>query len=209
MAILATTPANALKIQTEQNAQLIFHVFDILKLDGTDTTQLPLLDRLDLLHQAVRRAQNPNVVEVPTEVIGKAGIHQSLLATGAEGTVWKKMDSRYQPGVRSRSWLKRKRGLAVTAFVSNFKPGSPERGHSDLVGAVEFSCRQDGGTVSPIGWISSWTDTERRAMTTIDAAGRMGLNPEYLQRKAIITGQDLSARSQRLRHARLVCWLDD
>lgn len=206
-AILATTPANASKIQTEQNARLVFHAFDILKLDGADTTQMPLLDRVDLLHQAVRRAQNPHIVEVSTDVIGKAGIHESLLADGAEGSVWKRMDGRYQPGRRVRHWLKRKRGLAVTAFVSNFKPGSPERGNSDLVGAVEFSCEQDGGVTCPIGWISSWTDAERRAMTTIDAGGRVGLNPEYLGKKAVITGQDLSARSRRLRHARLVCWV--
>jgi hypothetical protein len=92
--------------------------------------------------------------------------------------------------------------------VSNFKLGSPERGHSDLVGAVEFSCPHDDGTASPIGWVSSWTDAERRKMTTIDGEGRVGLNQDYRQKEAIITGQDLSARARRLRHARLVCWLD-
>ncbi len=208
MAILATTPTNALKIQTEQNARLVFHAFDILKLQGADTTQHPLLDRLDMLNQAVRRAGNPQVLEMPVHVIGKVGIHQSLLATGAEGSVWKKLNGNYQPAQRVRHWVKRKRGLAVTAFVSGFKPGTPDRGHGDLVGAVEFSCQQADGTASPIGWISSWTDAERRAMTAMDAAGRVGLNPDYLEKKAIISGQDLSARSRRLRHARLVCWLD-
>jgi ATP-dependent DNA ligase len=208
MAILATTPANAQKIQVDQESRLVFHAFDILKLQGADATQQPLLDRLDLLHRAVRIAQNPHVAEVPGHVIGKAGIHQNLLATGEEGSVWKKLDGCYQPGQRVRHWVKRKRGLFVTAFVSDFKPGTPGRGNGELVGAVEFSCRQADGTVSPIGWISSWADAERRAMTTIDAAGRVGLNSEYLQKKAIITGQDLSARSRRLRHARLVCWLD-
>ena len=208
MAVLATTPTNALKIQTEQNARLVFHAFDILKLQGVDATQQPLLDRLDTLNRAVRRAENPHVLEVPVHVIGKSRIHQSLLATGAEGSVWKKLDERYQPGQRVRHWVKRKRGLALTAIVSDFKPGTPDRGHGDLVGAVEFSCQQADGTVSPIGWISSWTDAERRAMTAMDAAGRVVLNPDYLQKKAIITGQDLSARSRRLRHARLVCWLD-
>jgi len=208
MAILATTPTNALKIQTEQNARLAFHAFDILKLQGTDTTQQPLLNRLDLLNQAVRRAGNPHVVEVPGHVIGKSRIHESLLAAGEEGSVWKKLDCCYLAGQRVRHWVKRKRGLAVTAFVSNFKPGTPDRGHGGLVGAVEFSCQHADGTVSPIGWSSSWTDVERQAMTAMDTAGRVDLNTKYLQKKAIITGQDLSARSRRLRHARLVCWLD-
>ena len=208
MAILATTPTNALKIQTDQNVRLLFHGFDILKLQGADTTQQPLLNRLDLLHQAVRIAQNPHVVELPGHVIGKSRIHESLLATGAEGSVWKKLDGCYLPGQRVRHWVKRKRGLAVTAFVSNFKLGSPDRGNCDHIGALEFSCRNDDDTSTPIGWVSSWTDAERRAMTTIDDAGRVGLNPDYRQKKAIITGQDLSARSRRLRHARLVCWVD-
>ena len=208
MAILATTPTNALIIQTEQNVRLVFHAFDILKLQGADATQQPLMDRLDLLHQAVRIAQNPHVVELPGHVIGKTRIHENLVATGAEGSVWKKLDGCYLPGQRVRHWVKRKRGLAVTAFVSDFKRGTPDRGHGDLVGAVEFSCQQADGTVSPIGWVSSWTDAERRTMTAIDTAGRVGLNPDYLQKKAIISGQDLSARSRRLRHARLVCWLD-
>lgn len=35
------------------------------------------------------------------------------------------------------------------------------------------------------------------------------LNPGYLGRRALITGQDEAAKSGRLRHARLRTWLDD
>ena len=132
---------------------------------------MPLLDRLDLLRQAVHRAQNTHVVEISTDVFGKAGIHESLLAAGAEGSVLKRMDGLYQPGQRVRHWLKRKRCLAVTALMSNFKPGSPDRGNCNVVGAIEFSCREEDGTLWPIGWVSSWTDAERRAMTAINEAG--------------------------------------
>jgi hypothetical protein len=145
---------------------------------------------------------------VPSYVIGKGRIHQNLLAAGAEGSVWKQLHGRYQPGARSRSWVKRKRGLSVKGFVSDFKPGTPERGNGGLVGALEFSCQDADGTTSPIGWVSAWTDAERRAMTVTDSTGRVGLNPAYVGRKGILTGQDLSARSRRLRHARLVSWMD-
>ena len=35
------------------------------------------------------------------------------------------------------------------------------------------------------------------------------LNPGYLGRRALITGQDEAPKSGRLRHARLRAWLDD
>jgi hypothetical protein len=63
----------------------------------------------------------------------------------------------------------------VTAFVSNFKPGSPDRGNCNVVGAIELSCRPEDGTLWPIGWVSSWTDAEWRAMTAINEAGCMEL----------------------------------
>lgn len=93
-------------------------------------------------------------------------------------------------------------------FESGFKPGTPDRGNRELVGAMELSCQHPDGSVSPIGWISSWPEAERRAMTKRGTSGGIFLNPAYLQKKAIIVGQDLPARSRRQRHARLVCWLD-
>src|SRR5581483_3020073 len=147
MAVLATSPANAQKIQADQNARLIFHAFDILKLQDVDTAQQELPARLDLLHKAVHDAQNPYVLEMPSYVIGKARIHQSLIGEGAEGTVWKQLSGKYRPGERVRHWIKRKRGISMTAFVSNFKPGTPDRGNRDLVGAVEFSCHHADGSV--------------------------------------------------------------
>jgi hypothetical protein len=45
-------------------------------------------------------------------------------------------------------------------------------------------------------------------MTLVAADGTVSLNPRYLNRRANIEGQDVSARAQRLRHARLVSWLD-
>jgi ATP-dependent DNA ligase len=83
------------------------------------------------------------------------------MEAGGEGTVWKRVDQSYEPGCRVRHWIKRKRGTEVEAFVTGFKPGNPERGHGQCVGAVEFSVRQTDGTTKPIAWVSAWSDAER------------------------------------------------
>ena len=44
-------------------------------------------------------------------------------------------------------------------------------------------------------------------MTVRAENGEIELNPDYLGRRAIVVGQDESARSRRLRHARLKHWI--
>ncbi len=99
---------------------------------------------------------------------------------------------------RLKHWIKRKRATEVEAFISGFKPGSPNRGNGHLVGAVEFSVRGPVGDTRPVAWVSSWTDDERRAMTHYDESGAVRLNPAFLGRRALLAAQDESAKSQRL-----------
>lgn len=108
---------------------------------------------------------------------------------------------------RVNHWLKRKRGLEVEAFVTGFKLGSPKRGHSHLVGAIEFSV-QERGAIRPIAWVSGWSDQERDVMTWKEPNGTPTLNPTYFGRTAIVVGQDEAGKSKRIRHARIGRWLD-
>jgi ATP-dependent DNA ligase len=205
VAVLSTTPENARRMQDRHRAHLRFHVFDMLQFRGKDLTPLPLVDRLDFLAQAVREADNPHLEMVPSFVIGKAAVHRSIIKTGGEGTVWKKVDQSYQPGRRVNYWIKRKRGIEMEAFVSGFKLG--KNGHAHVIGAVEFSIRDPDGTIRPIAWVSNWTDKERQAMTERAESGTVRLNSNCLGRRAIITGQEESARSRRIRHARVKQWV--
>ena len=171
-------------------------------------TSLPLRDRLDFLAQAITRLENPYLKPVPTFTIGRLSIHRRILDAGGEGTVWKQLDRPYEPGRRVDHWLKRKRETSVEAFVTGFKPGIPGHGHENMVGALEFSTRQTDGSVRPVAWVSSWSDSERRIMTLPDHTNSPRLTPAYLGRRAVIVGQDEAAQSGRLRHARLRHWLD-
>lgn len=207
VAILATTPENAEKIQVQGAAFLELHLFDVLRFKGTDVIHRPLHERLSIVDRLVQTLENQYIKAVPTGIVGKRAIHDRVLQMDGEGTVWKRLDRPYQPGSRVRHWLKRKRGIEIEAFVSGFKNGSEDGGHRELVGAVEFSVHDPDGARRSVAWVSGWSDEERRKMT-FQAKGRgIQLNPDYLGRRAIVVGQDESARSHRLRHARLKHWV--
>lgn len=203
MAILATTPENARRIQ-ERDAEVRFHVFDILRHCGQDVASLSLMDRQHFLEKSSQQMNNPFIEMVPSFVVNKSDIHRRLIDVGGEGSVWKKADQPYESGRRVRHWLKRKRGIEVEAFVTGFKRGT--NGHAGLVGAVEFGIRKNGSVV-PIAWVTGWTDEDRLRMTQADSSGNVSLAPDYLGRRAVIFGQELSAKSYRIRHARIKRWL--
>ena len=205
VAVLAASPEKADYIQRSNKAYLRLHVFDILEFRGEDVTRLPLVQRLQCLEDAIGRIQNPHIEVVPSYVVNKKAIHDNIVSVGGEGTVWKHANSPYEPGKRVSLWIKRKRGLEVEAFVTGFKLGSPERGHSHLVGAIEFSV-QERGSIRPIAWVSGWSDQERSVMTWEEPNGTPTLNPTYFGRSAIVVGQDEAGRSRRIRHARLKQW---
>ena len=207
VAILATSPEKAQAIQDRHQAHLRFHAFDILRSVGEDVTARPLHERQELLRLTLDVAGNPYLELVPSGSVGKAAEHGGIVAKGGEGTVWKRLDQPYEPGRRVKHWIKRKRGIEMEAFVTGFQPGTAEKGHAHLVGAVEFSVGTN-GTARPIAWVCGWTDADRQAMTHHDADGEVQLNTAFLNRRALITGQELSAKSQRITHPRILRWLD-
>ena len=207
VAVLATSPDNARTIQRTDETRLRLHVFDILKCTGQDVTSVPLSERINLLTQLIGSVENRYIEVVPSFVVDKTAIHNQVIERGGEGPVWKRSDQPYETGRRVKHWIKRKRSLEVEAFVTGFKPGTPGHGNSHLIGAIEFSVQNDGRT-KPIAWVSSLTDSERHNMTEY-ADGQITLNPAYLGRRAVITGQDESAKSQRIRHARIKEWRTD
>ena len=206
VAVLAASSDKAATIQRSNNAYLRLHLFDVLEYLGEDTTTLPLTERLRILDEAVGTTENTFVESVPSYSVNKKAIHDGILEAGGEGTVWKKANAAYEPGKRVSHWLKRKRGLEVEAFVTGFKLGSPDRSHSHLIGAIEFSV-QERGTIRPIAWVSGWSDQERDVMTWKEPNGTPTLNPTYFGRSAIVVGQDEAGRSKRIRHARLKQWV--
>jgi bifunctional non-homologous end joining protein LigD len=82
---------------------LVFVAFDVLHLDGRDLTATPLDERRDVLAKVLKGARLLRSEPLPgtPEQIEKAVRELHL-----EGVVAKRRNSRYEPGKRSRSWVK-------------------------------------------------------------------------------------------------------
>jgi bifunctional non-homologous end joining protein LigD len=101
-------------------------VFDLLHLDGRDLTELPYLQRrelLDGLSLAGRYWQTPPVF---TDASG-ADVLAAATAAGLEGVVAKRLDAPYRPGARSADWVKVKNTRRQEVVVGGINPGKGDR----------------------------------------------------------------------------------
>lgn len=107
-------------------------VFDLLQLDGHDTTVLPYLDRRRLLVDLVEPGP---AWQVPAHRVGDGA---SLLAAAREqrleGLMAKRLASRYEPGRRSPSWRKIKVRNRQEFVVGGWTAGAG--GRSGHLGAL-------------------------------------------------------------------------
>ncbi len=114
--------------------------FDLLWLDGRDTTGLALEDRRDLL-EAI--CETDHRLQLITHVEGEgkrfAGTAKDL---GLEGVVAKKVGSRYQPGRRSPDWRKVKLTNTQDCVVLGWTPG--QGGRAGSFGALLVGAYLDG-----------------------------------------------------------------
>ncbi len=99
-------------------------VFDLLHLDGHDLLGLPLADRRHLLEQVLD--PGPRWRISPTHDDGPA-ILEAATARGLEGLVAKRLESTYEPGKRTRSWIKVKVRLRQEMVVGGWLPGEGNR----------------------------------------------------------------------------------
>ena len=91
--------------RSEADGQLVFYLFDVLWLEGYNVMNLPLVERHQLL-QAIIPAEN-SIIKI-SEQFNTSGKHFFSLAEQLklEGIFAKKSSSIYNPGNRSKDWLK-------------------------------------------------------------------------------------------------------
>ena len=80
-----------------------FLVFDLLRLDGQDLSRRPLAERRTALEALGLATAH---VQVPAAYDDGAMLLQATDQQGLEGIVSKRLSSRYEPGLRSKNWLK-------------------------------------------------------------------------------------------------------
>lgn len=100
-------------------------VFDLLHLDGSSLLERPYAERRRLLEGLGLGGER---WAVPAAHAGPgADLLEAARANGLEGVVAKRIDSRYRPGRRSRSWVKVKVTSTQEVVIGGWSPGKGAR----------------------------------------------------------------------------------
>ena len=115
-------------LKHQSSVPVVYYVFDLLYLDGRDLRGLPLRQRKLLLRQHLPESELVRPVHY-LEGDGERFFDASV-ALGLEGIVAKRLDSPYESGARSGSWLKIKAQKEQEFVVCGYLPGHGHRASS-------------------------------------------------------------------------------
>ena len=141
-------------------APLVYVVFDVLRIDGSETFPLPYEQRRQLLEQLLDSGPTWQLASVHRE--DPTALLDAVTERGMEGLVAKRLSSTYQPGARSADWVKvkprRRQELVVGGLLSG------EGGRTGSVAAVLVGHHDDRGLrfAGRVG--SGLTDDEGRRL---------------------------------------------
>lgn len=121
----------------------LFHMFDVLQINGVDTIDLPYTARRELLTQLVEPADHWNV-PIHHLVDGHA-LLEATVEQGLEGLIAKRLDSVYRPGSRTQDWLKIKNRIRVEVVIGGFTAGAGSR--ASTFGSLLVGVEESGGGV--------------------------------------------------------------
>lgn len=157
---LAHSPALAARRAEHTPVHLV--LFDVMVL-RRDLTALPYTRRRSQLEALALAGP---FWSTPGAVVGHGA--QALEVTrenGLEGLVCKRLDSVYEPGVRSRYWIKIRNVRAVDVIVGGWLPGQGRL--TGLPGALLVGQRQE-GRLRYVGRVGTgWTEAERAALADL------------------------------------------
>ena len=111
--------------QPVRQGTLVYHAFDLLHLDSWDLLAVPLEERKRLLQLVLRG--HPFVRYVSHVLEHGEDFQKAIIEQGLEGSVAKLRQSRYEPGKRTRSWLKVKARREQELVLVGYEPGKGSR----------------------------------------------------------------------------------
>jgi bifunctional non-homologous end joining protein LigD len=136
---------------------LVYYVFDLLELEGIPLIDLPFVERRERLDGILDRRNR--TVRLSEAFEDGHALEQAARQQGLEGVMAKRAQSRYEPGRRSREWLKVKPGKQRQEFViAGYTKGQGRR--AGRLGALILAVNR-GGELHYVGNCGTgFTETE-------------------------------------------------
>jgi bifunctional non-homologous end joining protein LigD len=117
---------------------LVFYAFDLLELEGEPLLDLPFRERHERLAELLARSNE--TVRLSETFEDGAALLTAAKERGLEGIVAKKARSRYEPGRRSRDWVKVKTTERQELVVVGYTKGKGRR--SESLGSLVVALRR-------------------------------------------------------------------
>jgi bifunctional non-homologous end joining protein LigD len=111
--------------QLMKTVPVVFMAFDLIYLDGRDTTRMTLEERRSLLEEVV--VVDDHIQVSPAIREDGVALFEAAKTQGLEGIMAKRLSSLYHPGARSREWLKVKTKFDLDAVVVGWTQGTGNR----------------------------------------------------------------------------------
>jgi bifunctional non-homologous end joining protein LigD len=108
----------------DRETPVAFFAFDLLHFAGIDLTAAPYRDRRRYLAQCLLPSPHVQLVHAAEDGLE---LNAAAIATGFEGVIGKREDSRYEPGRRSGAWIKVKPVQGGDFVVGGFTRGKGSR----------------------------------------------------------------------------------
>jgi bifunctional non-homologous end joining protein LigD len=141
-----------------KDTPVTYVIFDLLWVDGHSLMELPYSERRARL--AELELGDGERWRVPDYVAGHgAELREATAQQGLEGVIAKRLDSPYEPGRRSPSWLKIKNVERQEVVIGGWVPGDGKR--RDRIGALLIGVYDESGQLRHVGRVGTgFTEAE-------------------------------------------------
>ncbi|HEU6444117.1 MAG TPA: DNA ligase D [Gaiellaceae bacterium] len=142
--------------QGKEGTRYVYVVFDLLELEGEPLVDLPLSERRERLEALLDRRYR--AVQFSESFDDGEALYRAAQDQEFEGILSKRRDSRYEPGRRSRNWLKIKTHGRQEFVVAGYTKGQGRR--AGRFGSLILGYWQDGELVYAGNVGTGFTDEE-------------------------------------------------
>ena len=126
--------------QGKEGTTYLYVAFDLLEVEGTPLIDLPLTERRKRLAEIVDTRQRG--VQISETFDNGPALYEAAQEQRFEGIMAKRADSPYEPGRRSRNWLKLKTQGRQELVIAGYTKGQGRR--SDAFGALVLGVYENG-----------------------------------------------------------------